>query len=493
MRRNINKVIYVVFQSFATVAVALILSCARKPVNVTQLDALPDIYPDYKEVTVPVNIAPLNFLIRGDSCDALNVVAECNDVVVYADCESDEVTFDMRDWKRLMSESVGCSIRVTVSKSLNGEWVQYKPFHIMVSSDSIDSYLTYRMIEPDYEVYSRLRIVERCVENFWERSICDYESVGNRCMNCHTYNSHDSRQSFLYVRGEGGGMILNQNGNLRKLALKTEEMVSGSVYAQFSPNGRWLVFSTNKIIPAFHARPSKRLEVFDTKSDIYIADMASNKVVRNPLLADSTHLETFPTFSSDGKIIYFCSAERLPHIGNIDSLQYDLCRVSFDERTGEIGDTIETLIKSKKGEKQSVCHPRVSPDGEFLLYTVADYGTFPIWHPEADLQMMNLRNSTIYKLESVNSSKSDTYHSWSSNSRWFVFASKRDDGSYGKLYFCHIDDNGTTSKPFVLPQESPSFYDYCLKSFNVPEMGKSRLPFTPEDVAYAIKSDAESF
>ena len=71
----------------------------------------------------------------------------------------------------------------------------------------------------------------------------------------------------------------------------------------------------------------------------------------------------------------------------------------------------------------SVCHPRLSPDGRYLLYTVADYGTFPIWHPEADLRMMELKTGRIDTLTIVNSGKSDTYHSWSSNSRWFVFAS----------------------------------------------------------------------
>ena len=141
----------------------------------------------------------------------------------------------------------------------------------------------------------------------------------------------------------------------------------------------------------------------------------------------------------------------------------------------------------------SVSHPRISPDGRYLLYTVADYGTFPIWHPEADLQMMDLKTGRIDTLAIVNSEKSDTYHSWSSNSRWFVFASKRDDGLYGKPYFCYVDKEGKAHKPFCLPQEHPTFYDNNLKSFNAPELGKGKVPFDVDDVAKAIKKEALIF
>ena len=134
-----------------------------------------------------------------------------------------------------------------------------------------------------------------------------------------------------------------------------------------------------------------------------------------------------------------------------------------------------------------MCHPRISPDGKYLAYTVADYGTFPIWHPETDLWMLNLETMQTKPLTAANSDKSDTYHSWSHNSRWLCFASKRDDGLYGKPYFCYIDRNGQPHKPFVLPQENPHFYDNCLKSFNIPELINGRVTFGIGDVEKEIK------
>lgn len=320
-------------------------------------------------------------------------------------------------------------------------------------------------------------------------------------MNCHTYANQSPDLSMMYVRGPGGGAILNQNGQLSKLNLKTDDMVSGSVYFGFSPSGRYITFSTNLIIPGFHSLASKRLEVFDSKSDVYVADLETHTMLRSPLLSDSLKFETFPTFSPDGKYIYYCVADSVSLPSDIKNLQYRLVRIPFDEATGAFGNKVESLnvapalcsLATGGTQESSVCHPRISPDGRYLLYTVADYGTFPIWHPEADLQMMNLETGAIDTLAIVNSEKSDTYHSWSSNSRWFVFASKRDDGLYGKPYFCYIDRDGKAHKPFCLPQQHPTFYDNNLKSFNAPELGKGRLPFDVDDVAKAMKQAALNF
>lgn len=462
----------------------LVSACTPSPKDERETGTFPSIYPDYVGVTVPCNIAPLNFMLR-DSCEAIYVVAQSDGYEIKSHKKGNEAIFDLKEWKNLLEKAQGKSITVTVSALEKDGWVKYKPFDIFVSSDRIDPYLIYRLIEPDYEVFSRLQIMERNVEDFSERILCDYNAVGNRCMNCHTHSPSDSDLTFLYVRGEGGGMILNDHGKLRLLNFKTSDMVTGPVYAQFDPTGRYLVFSSNVIIPAFHSHPGKRLEVFDTKSDVYVYDLKKEKVLRSPLLADSTRLETFPTFGADGKSIYYCVAKRPDVPSAIDSVSYSLCRIAFDPASGGFGTYTDTVVSGVPG-KRSVSHPRVSPDGKRLLYTVSDYGTFPIWHREADLQMLDIANGEIDSLRIVNSRMSDTYHSWSSNGRWFVFASKRDDGLYGKPYFSHVSPDGKVSKPFLLPQKTPSAYDENLKSFNVPDLGTKPVSFNPNDVAGAL-------
>jgi hypothetical protein len=440
-------------------------------------DELPPIYPDYCDVTIPENIAPLNFLLRAD-CEAIEVKA----VDLTLNASGNEAVFDIDDWKALMQQSADKEVEVTVTALINGTWQQYRSFKWQVVSDKVDPYLTYRLIEPDYEIWNHVQIQQRCVENFDVNALGHYEQLENRCMNCHTYANQDPNLSMMYVRGPGGGAILNRNGVLSKLN------IPGSVYFGFSPTGRYITYSTQKIIPAFHSLASKRLEVYDAASNVFVADMQEHRVISSPLLSDSLKFETFPTFSPDGKYIYYCSADTVSLPQDIKNLQYSLVRIPFDESTGTIGTQVDTLFSER-----SVCHPRLSPDGRFVLYTVADYGTFPIWHPEADLQMINLQTGAIDSLSMVNSEKSDTYHSWSSNSRWFVFASKRDDGLYGKPYFCYVDKDGKAHKPFCLPQEHPTFYDNNLKSFNAPELGKGKVPFDVDDVAKTMKEQAISF
>lgn len=455
----------------------LLSACTPTPENVQKSDLLPPLYPDYCDVTIPVNIAPLNFLLRAD-CEAVEVKA--GDLTV--NYKGNEVVFDCDEWKEMLTQNAGKQIQVTVTALTQGRWIEYKTFNWNVVKDKLDPYLTYRLIEPDYEIWNHVQIQQRCVENFEVNALGHHEQLENRCMNCHTYANQDPQLSMMYVRGPGGGAILNQGGQLSKLN------IPGSVYFCFSPSGRYITYSTQKIIPAFHSDPSKRLEVYDSSSNVFVADMQEHRIISSPLLSDSLKFETFPTFSPDGKYIYYCEADSVILPEDIRQLQYRLVRIAFDEHTGQIGNKIDTIFSER-----SVCHPRVSPDGKMILYTVADYGTFPIWHPEADLQMMNLQTGAIDRLSIVNSRKSDTYHSWSSNSRWFVFASKRDDGLYGKPYFCYVDKDGKAHKPFCLPQEHPTFYDNNLKSFNAPELGKGKVPFDVDDVAKAMKMEAESF
>lgn len=458
-------------------ALAILASCTPTPENVQKSNELPPIYPDYCDVTIPENIAPLNFLLRAN-CEALEVKA--GELTLNA--SGNEAIFDIDDWKALMSKTAGHTLNVTVTALIDGKWTEYRSFSWEVVKDQVDPYLTYRLIEPDYEIWNHVQIQQRCVENFDVNALGHYEQLENRCMNCHTYANQNPDLSMMYVRGPGGGAILNRNGELSKLN------IPGSVYFCFSPSGRYITYSTQKIIPAFHSNPSKRLEVYDASSNVYVADMEKHQVIMSPLLSDSLKFETFPTFSPDGKYIYYCAADTVSLPSDIHQLQYRLVRIPFDESTGAIGTQVDTLFSER-----SVCHPRVSPDGQYILYTVADYGTFPIWHPEADLQMMNLQTGAIDTLAIVNSAKSDTYHSWSSNSRWFVFASKRDDGLYGKPYFCYIDKNGKAHKPFCLPQQHPTFYDNNLKSFNAPELGKGKVPFNVDDVAKAMKQEVVHF
>lgn len=463
---------------------AAVLSCQESPKDATQCPTLPPVYPDYTNVTIPWNIAPLNFLVPG--AEATEVTARYKDTEMVERSQGDGVKFGLSRWKDLLQKARGGRIEVQVVAKISGKWRRYKPFSWDVAKEGIDPYLSYRLIEPDYEVYGNLSIEERCLEDFSTRKLSDFSKVGHRCMNCHTSASNRGDLTAMYVRGKGGGLVLSHNGKVEVIDLRGGG--EGSVYFSFSPSGRYIAYSTNKIIPAFHLKADRRLEVFDTKSNVWAVDLRDMREISSPLLSDSTKLETFPQFSPDGRFVYYCTADMFDSLKQIKTTRYSLCRIGFSMKTGGFTSQVDTLVNARLTGK-SVCLPRLSPDGRFLVYTMADYGTFPIWHPETDLWILDLRTRESRPLTLANSKKSDTYHSWSGNSRWLAFASKRDDGLFGKPYFAYITKNGEAKKPFCLPQEDPHFWDNCLKSFNIPELYREKANFTVDQVARLLPKD----
>ena len=466
----------------AALMLGLFSACGRGGAEVVVYTGSP-IYPDYMGVTIPSNIAPLNFHYTAADIRKARTTVSCKDDVMTF--KGRDVVWNMKEWKTLLASAEGDTIRFSSEIAVKGRGTEKLEWDVYVSPDRIDPYLSYRLIEPGYEVWHEVEIRERCVENFDERVLSDWKHTGNSCMNCHIHSQARADLSMLYVRGKNGGAFLNRNGELRKLSLKAENMVSGTVYGEIHPSGRYGVFSSNIIIPGFHTQGSRRLEVYDTESDLAIADFDRNEMIVPRSLSRKDVLETFPVFSADGKYIYYCAADTLPLPRDIEKLRYSLMKVSFDEATGMTGSRPEVVWDAEE-HGGSVCHPKCSPDGKWMMYTVADYGTFPIWHTECQLEMMNLHTGEIINMDAANSDRSDTYHSWSSDSRWFVFASKRGDGKYGRPYFCHVDDDGMLTKPFVLPQEDPWLYENSLKSFNIPDLSDGPVHFDAETIGRMV-------
>ena len=484
-------------------ALFLCVSCAPTPKDVVKTESPLVIYPDYQNITIPCNIAPLNFMMRDEGVDAIQVEFLGEGKESIYNYRGRKATFDEKSWRAMLDANKDKSIEIKVTARKDGQWLEYAPFNISVNSDPVDSYLTYRLIEPGFEVWDDVDIEERCVENFSTRFIAEGKHLGNRCMNCHTHGGDQGQYSFFHLRGEKGGTILNRNGQLRKVTLKTPEMTNGSVYGDFHPSGRYAVYTNNFIISSFHSSGNNRLEVYDTSGGMCMVDFDSNKIaIFNPDAKEGEvqkdlnpkYLFSFPCFSSDGKSIYFCATQNpcgdtIPTADDMlpfeADLQYSICRVDFDEETFSFGQKIDTIYNAmQQGGSANLL--KCSPDGQYLAFSLADKGTFPIWHRKTKLALLDLKTGQSHIL-----AYNGTYHSWSHNSRWLVFASKREDGQYGRAYFAHVDtEEGTPvfTKPFVLPQADPEHDDMNLRSYNIPDLGTMPVPFTHDDVKLLLEN-----
>lgn len=456
---------------YAAIALVALTSCAERPTNVTQVDTLPEIWPDYVGVMIPKNIAPLNFAMATDDAQAMEVsIAAANGVSIVA--RGKEANFDIDEWREMVSQcSDGYSLTVSVSAKLPDGWVAYKPFGIHVSGDTLAAWgVTYRRIRPGYEVYSKMGIYERELSSFHEKAVFENTEVPNGCVNCHTPRRGSSEDYLFHIRGEKGGTLFSKKGKTEILNTVTDKTIGAVTYPAWHPEGRYVAFSVNKTRQSFHQMREKRLEVFDMASDIVMFDSETHSLITTPLLNQTDSCwETFPCFSADGRELFFCATKPKPVPSAVREIHYTLCKIAFDAEHGQWGEKIDTVADlSDKG--LSISFPRTSADGRFLMFTACNYGTFPIWHSEADLWLLDLKSGEPRRMERINSDNTESFHNWSQDSRWVVLSSRRGDGLFTRLYFAHVDENGVASKPFLLPQVNPKeFYLNMMDSYNVPE------------------------
>ena len=452
--------------SLLITATLVLAACSPKARNASQVAARPDIYPDYVGVTIPTGIAPLDFTVKGT--DGLDVVLKSPDGKTLRSGGKASTKFPIKKWARLLQKSIGDSVMVSVSARKNGKWESYEPFGMYVSPDPIDYGLDYRLLEPGYEIYSHMGIYERELSTFKQRAIIENTQFDG-CVNCHSFNHNDPSAMSLHIRGKHGATLLQFDGKLAAYNTKTDSTLGFCVYPYWHPSGNYIAFSTNSTRQGFHVQPDKIIEVFDLDSDMQVYDVRNNQIITAPQIKREGIWESFPAFTPDGRTLYFTAAKAIAIPGELTQSHYNLMKVSFDPETGTIGNDVELVIDAASMSK-SVCFPKPSYDGRYLMYTLCDYGTFSIWHHESDLWLLDIQTGETRPIDEVNSDDTDSYHNWSSNSRWFVFSSRRDDGLFTRPYIAHFDENGVAGKPFMLPQRDPAnYYEDLFRSFNVPE------------------------
>ena len=442
------------------VSLLALFSCTGRPDGATALDEDAPIFPDYKEVTVPVNIAPLNFSYVGEG----KAVLVAGDKVIPT--RRGAFRFSRSDWKKLLE---GDSISLTVFSKKDGKWQSYKPFNIYVSSDRIDPWFSYRLIPPGYQGWQEMGIFQRDLETYSEKAIMTNNLTGGNCLNCHTYRNGDPSKMVFHARASFGGTVMINDGEIEKLNTKTDSTISALVYPYWHPSGDYVAFSVNKTLQAFYNHDPNRIEVYDEASDVVVYNVKTHEITWSPLTKAQDRFETFPTFSPDGKWLYFCSAEAVgPMPAMHREARYGLYRIAFNAENMSFGDSLECVYDAPS-DSASVSFPRISPDGRYLCFTRHGFGNFSIWHKDADLWLADLSDGSVRPMEGVNSNDVDSFHTWSADGKWLVFSSRRDDGLYTKPYFTHVDPDGNASKPFLLPQKNPGeYYKRLMKSYNLP-------------------------
>lgn len=456
----------------------LLVGCNVQPANERQIGRQPDIFPDYIGVTVPVDMAPLNFAMADDSVSRIDVTVN-GSLGGSIHVGGDYADFPTDEWHELLRQNRGSHLSVSVAAYRDGSWTRYRSFFINVSNDSIGARsITYRRIAPDDEQREHMGIYKRNLSDFKETALVENGGRLGMCVNCHTSNGGSADQYVFHVRGEHAGTFIRHNGHLSRVVMPAPASETSQasypiprflLYPSWHPGGRYCAFSTNKTSQVLHlADAEERMEAYDAESDVFVYDTEKNRIIIDTLTMRRYWVENCPAFSPDGRWLYFVTARREQHPISYDQKRYSLCRVAFDEQTGHFTGAVDTLINTP--DQPSITWPKPSADGRYLMYTVVNWGHFSIWHPEADLWLLDLQTGEQRRMDEVNSPRADSFHNWSPSGNWFLFTSRRGDGLYTRIYFSRLGDDGRATKPFLLPQRNPRDYDVqSLYSFNTPE------------------------
>ena len=281
----------------------ILCSCQRPLPEATLLEEELTLFPDYREVTIPHNIAPLNFKLR--TAEPSILVLSCGEDQVRIDTEDGVFQFSEKEWKAFMNKVKGQQVKADIYINRNEKWYLTPNFNFEVSNDAIDAYLVYRRIAPGYRMWNEMGIYQRHLESFTETTFLSNKQTNNNCINCHSFNQQDAKQMLFHQRKTHGGTYFVRNGEIEKLDTKFCDSIATLVYPYWHPSGKYVAFSTNETHQDFHLNDPNRIEVYDNQSNVVIYDIEKHEVLVAPHLFSNENLETYPSFSPDGKELYF--------------------------------------------------------------------------------------------------------------------------------------------------------------------------------------------
>jgi len=487
--------VYIILFFACIVMVILCPSCTDNKPNLEEcivIERQPVISPDYTDTTLPPNIAPTSFVVK-EAASAYYVQISSRqgeDIDIFS--RSANIDIPIKPWKRLLNQNRNKSLLVTIfTRDKNGKWNRFTPIENKIATEEIDSHLVYRLMKPLYQYWDKLGIYQRDLTSFDERPIVLNTALGKNCVNCHYFHDHNPDRMMFHMRAGavGTSMILAYDGEVHKIDTSTSFNHATS-YRSWHPNGQIIAFAFNTVKQVFHA-VGKNLDVYDRASDLLLYNIKTNTVTSSPKISSPERMETYPEWSTDGKYLYFCSSPALEAFDETEhpltKIRYDLMRISYDVQTDTWGKVEPVVLASKLGK--SVAHPKVSPDGRYILFCMSEYSYFPLYMPDSDLYLLDTETLEFHKPDKINSDRAESYHCWSSNGRWAVFSSKRQDGQSTHPYFSYFDKNGNFSKPFLLPQKDPAYNQLRVVVYNIPELVKGPVKIPPQKLIKTAWSD----
>ncbi len=437
----------------------------------------PNLCPPYVEWDDPRNDLWQVIVEVGDDGEELSFISE-----------SRRWRFPTKVWRQIRQKAVTRDAHVQVkgiklgeSGGRSGSVQASEPVRFRISRDPADNYIVYRLIPPPFSSSKTPDLFVRDIREDEPRLFLSARRT--YCFNCHAFSSKqgDKGKMSIQVRSLAAtgeklpvylGLYDIDRGTGYRVKLPFE--IQMTTFMAWSPDGNKLAFSANQKIVALKPILYETQLAGMSISDIAIYDLARNEAYLLPGASDPNMLEIYPRWSPDGKLIVFsqCPAGAHPAF-----LHFDLCALPVEGGEHRIPRPIEGAAANGR----SNYFPRFSPDGKWLSFCQCNGGDLIRSSSDIYLKRGDLEGPA-HRLECNVAHAADSWHSWSSNSKWLVWASKRDGGIYAYLYLTHIDEQGHASPAIRLPMT-----DIPYASFNIPEFVSHNPKIREPDLFDAIR------
>ena len=389
--------------------------------------------------------------------------------------------------------------RIFFTVNKYGKSRPYEKISFIISPDTVGAPILYRQMPVPFIIAERnLDSMNFMLINIGSKNKPHIAMKGFPvCGNCHSFSA-DGKTIGLDLdaglRDKGGyfispirDTILFNPDNFMSWS-KIEKRRTFGLFSKISPDGRYVVTTIKDrvVIKNFPISPVENIIFsqlfFPVNGHLAIYDRQTHILKELPGADSEEFVQSNAIWTPDGKSIIFSRAIALPRDSNIyeinvqdedlisqfvkrqKSFKYDLCIIPFNNGNG--GEAVP--IKGASGNGKSNYFPAISPDGKWLVYCQAE--NFMLLMPDSRLYIVpvsggkaRMLNSNLYSMNS--------WHAWSPNSKWLVFASKGL-SIYTDMFITHIDEDGNDGIPVLLEKARVQ-----NKVINYPEFLNSK----PED------------
>ena len=460
-------------------------------------DKIAVIYPDYSGTVIPPNIAPLNFEIEEKGKDYFIKIHSKKGRPIEIYSRNPEIIIPEAEWRSLLSVNQGNQLYFDVSvKTEADQWMRYSAIANTIAHEPIDGYLVYRKIHPSQNTWREMGLYQRNLQNYDETRILENKYFKNGCCHCHAFCNNRTEKMTIDIRSKDyeNSLLLVEGDNVNKVGLTFG-------FTSWHPSGRILACSFNKPKLLIHASRNEIRDIVDLDSWIGYYVIDSKQVKTTPQISRKDYLENYPTWSPNGKYLYFCSApilwddrNKIP-VESYDRVKYDLYRIGYDIENDQWSDLEPLILSDETG--LSINQPRISPDGRWLSFSMCKYSCWPNYHPNSDLYIVDLNTAQTtgkfhYRKMEISTDQCESWHTWSSNSRWIVFSSKKENPLFSRTYMAYVDTTGGIHKSLLVPQKDPTFYQSYLKTYTIPELVVEPVSVKREKLASVLRSSRKS-